>query len=218
MMFENVKPNSQRWFNLEDLLNEEWKDIKDFENLYQISNYGRVKSLEKPEIRNQFSHTRIMKIKPNRLGYSTVHFRYGNKEYRKLVHILVAEMFIPNPENKPQVLHKKALLNGGNDRVDNLYWGTQKDNMDDRRKENKFIVTEETRLKIRNSQLFPINQYSLTGEFIKTWRGAKEVKEVLNIDDSSVRKCCKGVKKSSGGYQWRLYKGDTSNIESYERK
>ena len=80
-MFENVKPNSQKWFNLEDLLNEEWKDIKDFEGLYQISNYGRVKSLEKPEIRNQFSHTRIMKTKPNRLGYSTIHFRYGDKEY-----------------------------------------------------------------------------------------------------------------------------------------
>lgn len=217
-MFEDIEPNSERWFNLKNLLNEEWKDIKDFEGLYKVSNYGRIKSLEKLENKNQFVHERIMKTKPNKLGYMTIHFKYKDREYRKLVHILVAETFIPNPENKPQVLHKKALLDGGNNRVDNLYWGTQKDNMDDRKRENKFIVTEETRLKIRNAQLIPINQYNLNGEFIKTWRGAKEVKEILGIDDSAIRKCCKGVKKSAGGYQWRLYKGNTSNIKQYERK
>ena len=44
-MFENVEVNSIRWFNLDNLLNEEWKDVKGYEELYQISNYGRVKSL-----------------------------------------------------------------------------------------------------------------------------------------------------------------------------
>ena len=112
---------------------------------------------------------------------------------------------------------KKALLDGGTNRVDNLYWGTQKDNMNDRRRENKFIVTKQTRLKIKNAQLIPINQYDLDGKYIKTWQGASEVKEILGIDDSTIRKCCKGIKKSAGGYQWRLYKNDTNNINKYER-
>ena len=216
-MFEDVIPNSEKWLKIESLKNEEWKDIPGFEGLYQVSNYGRIKSLEKLKIRNQFMYTRIMKVKPNRLGYSTIHFKYGDKEYRKLIHILVAETFIPNPENKLQVLHKKALSDGGTNRVDNLYWGTQKDNMNDRRRENKFIVTKQTRLKIRNAQLIPINQYDLDGKYIKTWQGAREVKEILGIDDSTIRKCCKGIKKSAGGYQWRLYKNDTNNINKYER-
>ena len=216
-MFEDIKPNSERWLSLEDLLNEEWKDIPGFEHLYQVSNYGRVKSLEKLENKNQFAHERIMKTKPNKLGYMTIHFKYKDREYRKLVHILVAELFIPNHDNKPQVLHKKAVLDGGTNCVDNLYWGTQQDNMNDRRRENKFIVTPSTRQKIRKSQLIPINQYDMDGNYLKTWEGAIVVKETLGIDDSVIRKCCKGFKKSAGGYQWRLYKNNTDNIDRYKR-
>ena len=46
-MYEEVEPNSERWFDLKDLKNEEFRDIKDYENIYQISNYGRIKSLKR---------------------------------------------------------------------------------------------------------------------------------------------------------------------------
>ena len=216
-MYEDVEVNSKRWFDLKDLKNEEWKDIKDFENLYQVSNYARIKSLYKPSIKNQYMYDRIMRIKPNKLGYSTVHFIHNGKEYRKLLHILVAETFIPNPNNLPQVLHKKATLDGGTDRVDNLYWGTQKDNMHDRKNEGKFIVSEETRSKISISQKIKINQYDLNGNYIKTWDSASDVKKELNIDDSTIRKCCRGVKKSCGGFQWRKFNNNTENIKKYSR-
>ena len=216
-MYENVKVNSERWFDLKDLKNEEWKDIKGFEHLYQVSNYARVKSLYKPFIKNQYMYDRIMRIKPNKLGYSTVHFICNGKEYRKLLHILVAETFIPNPNNLPQVLHKKATLDGGTDSVDNLYWGTQKDNMADRKKEGKFFVSEKTRNKISISQKIKINQYDLNGNFIKTWDSASDVKKKLNIDDSTIRKCCKGYKKSCGGFQWKTFNNSINNIGIYSK-
>lgn len=197
---------------------EQWKDIKDFEGLYQVSNYGRVKSLYKPHMRNQFMYDRIMKMTPNKLGYCNIHFKYKNKEYRKLLHILVAETFIPNPENKPQVLHKKAVLDGGTNRVDNLYWGTQKDNMNDRKNEGKFIVTNDVRKKISTALKNKVNQYDMNGKYLKTWDGAIDVKNTLNIDDSAIRKCCKGIKKSSGGFQWKLFTGSIGDIEPYDKK
>lgn len=217
-MFEDVEVNSDRWFDLKDLLNEEWKDIKGFEKLYQVSNYSRIKSLYKPFIRNQFMYDRIMRIKPNKLGYSTVHFINNGKEFRKLLHVLVAETFIPNPNNLPQVNHKKALVDGGTNRVDNLYWGTQKDNMDDRRRENKFIVNDEIRHKISISQKIKVNQYDLNGNYIRTWDSSVDIKKELGIDDSTIRKCCKGSKKSCGGFQWKTYDGNTTNITPYNRK
>ena len=196
-------------------MNEIWKDIPGFENLYQVSNYGRVKSLYKPFNRNQFMYDRIMRIKPNKLGYSTLHFRCNGKEYRKLLHILVAELFIRNPHNKPFVLHKKALSDGGTNRVDNLYWGTQQDNMNDRYQENKYIVVERVRKIASEFHSKPINQYELDGTFIKTWKSAIEAGKQLDIDSSAIRKCCKGLKKSCGGYQWKSYNGSTDNIQPH---
>ncbi len=61
-MFEEVEINSTRWFDLKDLFNEQWEHIKDYELLYDISNYGRVKSLEKKSIMNNRTyHTKILK-------------------------------------------------------------------------------------------------------------------------------------------------------------
>lgn len=79
----------------------------------------------------------------------------------------------------------------------------KKDNMRDRRNENKYVVSNENREKI--SQLFskPIKRYSLNGELIKTWKSANEASLKLHIDSSGIRKCCRGVHKQTGGFMWR---------------
>ena len=86
-----------------------WKDIKDFEGLYWISNLGRVKNkhgkILKPEIRN---------------GYYSVDLVKNKKRYKCRIHRLVAEAFIPNPDNLPMVNHKDE--NKLNDEASNLEW------------------------------------------------------------------------------------------------
>lgn len=89
---------------------EEWKDVIDFPN-YQVSNLGRIKSL--PHIakggyrsETQRINGKILKPTPNEKGYLRVFLRKNSKTYTRYAHILVAQAFIPNPENKPEVNHK----------------------------------------------------------------------------------------------------------------
>lgn len=113
---------------------EEWKDIKDYEKLYQVSNLGRVKSLSRKAPTYHRGHTgyRITKEKilkschiPNR--YDVVILRKNNKGTTFAVHRLVAEAFIPNPDNLPEINHIDE--NKQNNKVINLEWCTHKHNM-----------------------------------------------------------------------------------------
>ena len=108
---------------------ESWKDIKNFEGLYMISNEGRVKSLgNKPRYKNRKDI--ILKSGKNSNYYEIVILYKDKKKYTKKVHRLVAEAFIPNPENKPCVDHiipvtKECCCN----HVDNLRWVTMQENV-----------------------------------------------------------------------------------------
>ncbi len=124
-MLKNIKPNSDRWLDLKDLPNEEWRDIKDFEGLYRISNYGRVKSLER--YRKSYSKPVYVpeKIRRNgydKNGYQILPLNKNSKKYVRKIHRLVAEAFIPNPENKPCVDHINCQVD--DNRVENLRWAT----------------------------------------------------------------------------------------------
>ncbi len=110
-------------FDLEDLEGEFWKWISGFEGLYQISNYARVKSF--PRGRNR-KEIKILKPLFTPQGYLKVTLRNSDKEKTRRLHRLVAETFIPNPENKPEVNHKDG--NKFNNCVDNLEWNTDTEN------------------------------------------------------------------------------------------
>lgn len=109
--------------------NEEWKPIPGYEGLYEVSNMGRVKSLDKiverPIKGSYFRPGQIFKpcIKH---GYPTVTLRKDGEEWRGSVHILVAKTFIPNPENKLYVDHYDT--NRANNKVENLRWTTWEEN------------------------------------------------------------------------------------------
>ena len=122
-------------------MQEFWKDVKDFEGLYQVSNLGRVKSLKREVVyfegnnsKNQH-HTVFEKIKnasKKDNGYLITSLYKGNKGNHKYIHRLVAEAFIPNPDNLPTVNHKN--LNKQDNRVENLEWCSYADNNDHARK------------------------------------------------------------------------------------
>ena len=157
-----------------------WKDILNYEKIYQVSNLGRIKSL-------LFNKEKILKTRIHPSGYELVNLK--NKTYR--VHYLVAQAFIPNPDNLPEINHKNEIKN--DNRVNNLEWCSRKYNCNygslpkkvSKRFSKKVAIIDETG---KERCYFP---------------SASFAEEILNIDHSSIIKCCKGKIKTAGGYKWR---------------
>ena len=130
-------------------MKEIWKDIKGYEDLYQISNYGEVKSLEK---KAGFStrKEKILKQHLDKDGYVKVYLCKNNKVKFLSVHRLIAEAFIPNPNNFPQINHKDE--NKQNNKIENLEWCTCKYNINygTRTKRQKETIKNERSNKIVN--------------------------------------------------------------------
>lgn len=111
--------------------NEIWKDIPGYEGYYQVSNYGRVKSMyfnaKKTLGYNIKINPKIIKNGVDRHGYLFVRLYLGDKIKRYSIHRLVALLFIPNPNNLPEVNHKDE--NPQNNHACNLEWSSHKYNM-----------------------------------------------------------------------------------------
>lgn len=113
-------------------MQEQWKDVKGFEGLYQISNHGRVKSVQREVAHSRKGCTKVLKEKmmsicDNGNGYKTVYFLKNGKRSMRYIHRLVAEHFIEKPLGKEYVNHKD--YDTGNNRVDNLEWCSQSENI-----------------------------------------------------------------------------------------
>lgn len=165
---------------------EVWKDIKGYEGLYQVSNLGRVRSLNY----NKTKTVRTLKLTSNAKGYLQLILHKNGKISSRKVHRLVAEAFIPNPEELPQVNHKDE--NKTNNCVDNLEWctnyynawyGTKIDKM--RKKRSKPILCVETGV------IYPC---------------IMEIERQLGIPNTNITACCKGRRKTAGGYHWKIVK------------
>ena len=173
-------------------IKEVWKDIEGYEELYQISNFGNVKSLH-------FNHSSYSKLLTNRIvneGYCQV-VLYKNKIRKAFyIHVLVANAFIPNPLNLPEVNHKDG--NKINNHISNLEWVTSQENS---------IHAVETGLRTvpKGSEHYrskKINQFDKSRNFIKTWDSMCEISRVLGYATSNIFKCCNNQIKSAYGYIW----------------
>ena len=119
-MAKLLRDDSDVWLSLENLPHEEWRDVVGYEGLYQVSNYGRVKSFQR-------GRKMILKITFDDKGYPTIDLNKNRTRTTFSVYVLVARLFIPNPENKLEVNHR--IADKENCCIFNLEWATRLENM-----------------------------------------------------------------------------------------
>lgn len=205
------------------LYREVWKDIEGYENLYQVSNMGRVRSLDK-EIKTYNGGSYINKGKiingsiAKSEGYLRVTLVKDGKSTIKKIHRLVAEAFIPNLDNKPCVDHINTIRT--DNRVVNLRWVTYEENMNNpltKKKISKINTgkgnpfygkkhTEESLKKISESgkgRIPPNRKKIICIELNRVFDSIAEAGRELNIGSQNICKVLKGERKTAGGYHWK---------------
>ena len=166
-------------------MKEIWEKIP-YSNEYEVSNLGGFRHLYIN--RYDINTGKIKKIKKitypklqKRSGYYYFRIYSNHKDFKAYnLHRVIAEIFIPNPNNYPCINHKNE--NKLDNRIENLEWCTHSYN-------------------IRYSRSKPINQYDLQGTFIKTWEGLNIAKRETGINN--IEKCLNNKYKTAGGYIWK---------------
>lgn len=180
-------------------MKEEWRAVPGYEGLYEVSNMGRVRSLDREVRRPQGSYMQkgcVLKPGIASNGYYTVSLRKGKGGETKTVHRLVATVFIPNPNNLPCVNHKdEDRLNNS---VCNLEWCTQK--------YNTKYGTAQSRLSVKKS--FAVEQYDLQDNYIRTFPTVREAAEAVGVTSGVIVNCIRGEWRgrrylTGGGYKWK---------------
>ena len=170
---------------------ETWKAIDGYEGHYEVSDQGRVKSL-------WYGKEKILKPWKNHGDYLLVDLCKDGKVKHTLVHRIVAEAFIPNPNNLTTVNHKDEVKT--NNTVGNLEWMSLKDNLNygtHNKRVGEANINHPKKSKV--VQMFD----KFTGELLATFPSAMEAWRVTGIAYQNISKCCNGKYKSSGGYKWR---------------
>ena len=157
------------------------KDVVGYEGLYAVTSCGKVYS---------YKYKKFLKPWDNGDGYLRVGLCKDNERKEYKIHRLVAEAYIPNPENLPQINHKDE--NKANNCLQNLEWCDASYN-------TNYGTRNE---KISNSRKKPILQYTLDGEFIREWPSATDVRNEVN---GNICNCLKGKLPSAYGFKW-VYK------------
>lgn len=162
---------------------EKWKDIDNFN--YEVSTLGRV--------RNKITNYILKPIRCTN-GYLEYQLNKDGKRYIKMAHRLVAQAFIPNLENKPQVNHRDENIT--NNEVENLEWVTAK--------ENANYGTRNQRAGEKHRH--PVDMYDLEKQFIKHFESATQCAKELGICLENITRVCKGKRKTAKGYIFKFSK------------
>lgn len=165
-------------------MEEIWKDIVGYEEIYQVSNFGNVKNIRT---------NKILKYGINDQNYEIVTLYKKTKKKNMRIHRLVAQAFIPNPDNLPQINHKDG--NKHNNRVDNLEWCTGSNNI-----KHAYINDLNPNHRI-------VGQYDKNGNLINVFISTNEAGIITKISQRNIHSCASGKRKTAGNYIWKFLEG-----------
>ena len=176
-------------------MNEIWKDIPEYEGYYQISNTGSIRSLDRVvEKGGRLHHIKGHQLRQSKThcGYYIIGLSKEDKRTYHSVHRLVADLFIPNPNNYPCVNHKDE--NKANNTVENLEWCTYLYN-------NTYSSRMERVMSKRRKSVI---QLSLDGQVVNRFPSAKQASIETGINYSVITEVCKNHygRKTAGGFKW----------------
>lgn len=181
----------------------EWRAIPGYEGLYEVSDFGSVRSL--------FRYKKQLKPSKQSNGYLSVDLFKEKRRKHCLIHRLVAMAFIPNPENLPQINHKDE--NRTNNTVENLEWCSAKYNMNygvgGKTRHSKIDYSKpcfaENARKNGAKRSKPVLQLSIDGTPLKRYCSAREAHRQTGLHQSHILDCCNGKqRKTVGGFMWRF--------------
>ena len=179
---------------------EEWRPVKGYEGLYEVSNHGRVRSLDRWQYNpvaathRTFHEGHVMNGVVSKRGYRMVGLRQeSGKRKNCLVHRLVATTYIPNPDNLPFVNHKN--YDQLDNRVENLEWCTPTYNVHYGRAD---AIRQHNQPKRKQ-----VAQYTKDGAYITTHKTLQSAAKVVGSTRQLIRECANGNIYSAGGYRWK---------------
>lgn len=173
-------------------MEEIWKDISGYEGLYQVSNFGNVKSLNW----RRTGKPKNLYLKAHNRGYLQVELAKNGVKKSFMVHRLVAEAFIKNPNGFPVINHKDE--DKTNNCVNNLEWCDLSYNV-------LYFLSLRTSPRYRRGKNtnYKVVQCSLDGKPIKVWDSSRVVFIKTGMSDWSISECCRGNRKTAYGYKWQ---------------
>jgi hypothetical protein len=179
-------------------MEEIWKDIEGYEGLYQISNIGNIKSLDY----NNTKKEKIMKVSTRKDGYQSIVLTKNGKPKQFYIHRLVAETFIPNPDNLPLINHKDC--NPSNNTVSNIEWASYSHN-------NSYDgAGRKRREAARKNNSFNAPKYCYvyneSGKLLKKCSSMKEASDYTHCNYRDVWKICNSVGKAKSihGFSFKI--------------
>ena len=170
-----------------------WKQVKGYEGIYEVSTLGKIKNSKRNIIKKPYK---------DKYGYFLIQLWSNNKSLTTGLHRIIAQAFIPNPQNKPQINHKNGIRD--DNRIENLEWCTVSEN-------HKHSFRElgrkgHSNMKGRKGKLHPksrpVIQKTLDGKIINKYGSVLEAQRYTHIQESSIRSVCYGKYKHAGGYLW----------------
>ena len=178
------------------MLNELWKPVKDWEQYYEISNYGRVRRIRYDDNskKEQYRLPYYLKPKKDKDGYLKYALCLKRKNKYYFAHRLVATHFIDNVKKKPCVNHKDG--DKQNNYVNNLEWCSIR--------YNNVHALENGLRNMKNNKLSKeVYQYDMDGNLVNIFQSANDAKRITGYSQGHISECCRGEIKQYNGYIWK---------------
>lgn len=180
-------------------MNEGWRPVPGYEGIYEVSNLGRVRSLDRIKRNGRGMKGRIVKLQEHpKTGYVAIGLYKDGTEKMTLVHRLVALAFIPNPDNLPEINHKDE--DKTNNKADNLEWCNRTYNNNYGTRKQRFLETIKPKMK-------RVAQWDWKGNLIKIYPSFSQASRETNISHGTLGRLLRG-QAINNQFKFTFYEGN----------